>query len=87
MPRLESHQGSLSKPGIEDQHRYTTLMKKARQAAEEGHPRLSLEHLNKAAKIYNSEKVQKRIMKIEVNRTLFNDEKFQTFIFTKLLYL
>ncbi|XP_033628161.1 DNA excision repair protein ERCC-6-like isoform X1 [Asterias rubens] len=65
MPRLESHQGSLSKPGIEDQHRYTTLMKKARQAAEEGHPRLSLEHLNKAAKIYNSEKVQKRIMKIE----------------------
>ncbi|XP_033628279.1 DNA excision repair protein ERCC-6-like [Asterias rubens] len=50
MPRLESRQGSLSKPGIEDQHRYTTLMKKPRQAAEEGHPRLSLEHLNKAAK-------------------------------------
>ncbi|XP_038058939.1 DNA excision repair protein ERCC-6-like [Patiria miniata] len=57
--------GSHMKPSMEDQQQYTRLMKQARKAAEEGHPRDSLKLLNKAAKIVRTEKVLKRIARIE----------------------
>ncbi|XP_022086433.1 DNA excision repair protein ERCC-6-like [Acanthaster planci] len=57
--------GSQPKPSIEDQQQYTQLMKQARKAAEEGHPRESLQFLIRASKIVKTEKVLKRITRIE----------------------
>ncbi|XP_072164518.1 uncharacterized protein [Diadema setosum] len=57
-----SHAGQASE---EDQAKVAVLMKKARKAVEEGHPRAALEILQQAAKIQPTEKVQKRIAKLE----------------------
>ncbi|XP_071509102.1 uncharacterized protein [Diadema antillarum] len=62
------HENCSSRSGQgseEDQARVAVLMKKARKAVEEGHPRAALEILQQAAKIQPTEKVQKRIAKLE----------------------
>ncbi|XP_071508949.1 uncharacterized protein [Diadema antillarum] len=57
-----SHAGQGSE---EDLAKVAVLMKKARKAVEEGHPRAALEILQQAANIQPTEKVQKRIAKLE----------------------
>lgn len=63
-------------PGIEaDQAKVAALMKKAKSAVEEGHPRAALDILQKAAKIQKTEKILKRIAKLEVRQVMLPSPK------------
>ncbi|XP_070573019.1 DNA excision repair protein ERCC-6-like [Ptychodera flava] len=58
----ERHGSDLTE---EEQLRYNKLVKKSKTAAQEGNAQLSVELLYKAAKLQNSEKIQRRIKKLE----------------------
>ncbi|XP_063964161.1 DNA excision repair protein ERCC-6-like [Lytechinus pictus] len=67
MPLREIQHGNIGMgPGSEaDLAKVAALMKKAKSAVEEGHPRAALEILQKAAEIQKTEKILKRIFKLE----------------------
>ena len=58
---------NFSDPSREDQVRFNKLWKNAREAAEAGQPKVALECYKKAAKIKETDKIVRRIAKLEVS--------------------
>ena len=72
-------------PSREDQIQWNKLCKNARKAAEGGHPREALECYKKASLIHITEKITRRIAKLEVSCDVkYTPEKLFTVMNTQM---